>query len=290
MSLFRFTVNNDTCHCEGVKRPSQSAFSLQVVRCNLKILMRLLRRKVLLVMTVNFARFLHFLKCSNIMKRFAFTLAEVLITLGIIGVVAAITLPILVQNYQKHVTVNRLKTFYSAMAQAYQASTAQNGDISEWILPNSNATSDVQAYYDIYFKPYLKTELPSKQSVSKHKYFLGYANTYTFYTMSNGAIFLFGPSVTSNYIYIIFDINGFQAPNLPGRDIFFMRVIPQKGVVLFGGGGKHTREELISGVPINGGKDTSCCAKTCATSAYNKHNCAALIQLDGWRILKDYPW
>lgn len=31
----------------------------------------------------------------------AFTLAEVLITLGIIGVVAAITLPTLIANYQK---------------------------------------------------------------------------------------------------------------------------------------------------------------------------------------------
>lgn len=30
-----------------------------------------------------------------------FTLAEVLITLGVIGIVAAMTLPALVQNYQK---------------------------------------------------------------------------------------------------------------------------------------------------------------------------------------------
>lgn len=41
--------------------------------------------------------------------RKAFTLAEVLITLGIIGVVAAITLPTLIQNYQKHVFVTRLQ-------------------------------------------------------------------------------------------------------------------------------------------------------------------------------------
>ena len=41
--------------------------------------------------------------------KFGFTLAEVLITLGIIGVVAALTLPSLVTNYQKQVTVNKLK-------------------------------------------------------------------------------------------------------------------------------------------------------------------------------------
>ena len=34
-------------------------------------------------------------------KRFGFTLAEVLITLGIIGVVAAMTIPTLIKTYQK---------------------------------------------------------------------------------------------------------------------------------------------------------------------------------------------
>ena len=43
------------------------------------------------------------------MKKNAFTLAEVLITLGIIGVVAAMTLPTLIQNHQKQVYVNGLK-------------------------------------------------------------------------------------------------------------------------------------------------------------------------------------
>ena len=49
-----------------------------------------------------------------------FTLAEVLITLGIIGIVAAMTLPALVGKYQKKVTVTRLKKFYSTMQQAIQ--------------------------------------------------------------------------------------------------------------------------------------------------------------------------
>ncbi len=42
----------------------------------------------------------------------AFTLAEVLITLGVIGVVAAMTMPSLVANYQKKVWVNQLKKLY----------------------------------------------------------------------------------------------------------------------------------------------------------------------------------
>ena len=48
----------------------------------------------------------------------AFTLAEVLITLGIIGFVAAI--PMMITNYQKHVTVTQLKKAYTEFAQALQ--------------------------------------------------------------------------------------------------------------------------------------------------------------------------
>ena len=45
-------------------------------------------------------------------KKNAFTLAEVLITLGIIGIVAAMTLPILINKYEKKVTVTKLKKEY----------------------------------------------------------------------------------------------------------------------------------------------------------------------------------
>ena len=47
-----------------------------------------------------------------------FTLAEVLITLGIIGVVAALTMPTLMSNYRKHQTVTQLKKAYSEISQA----------------------------------------------------------------------------------------------------------------------------------------------------------------------------
>lgn len=52
------------------------------------------------------------------MKR-AFTLAEVLITLGIIGVVAAITIPMVVGAWQEKVTVNKVAHAYSLISQAY---------------------------------------------------------------------------------------------------------------------------------------------------------------------------
>ena len=47
-----------------------------------------------------------------------FTLAEVLVTLGIIGVVASITMPTLVQNYQKKAFATQLHKVYNELNQA----------------------------------------------------------------------------------------------------------------------------------------------------------------------------
>ena len=60
----------------------------------------------------------HFTFHSSLKKRAAFTLAEVLITIGIIGIVAAMTMPSLIANYQKKQTAVRLERFYSIMSQA----------------------------------------------------------------------------------------------------------------------------------------------------------------------------
>ena len=55
----------------------------------------------------------------------AFTLAEVLITLGVIGVVAAMTLPSLIQKHNEKVIVTQLKKVYSTFSQAYKMAEAK---------------------------------------------------------------------------------------------------------------------------------------------------------------------
>ena len=61
-----------------------------------------------------------------------FTLAEVLITLGIIGVVAAMTLPTLIQKNQDKVTVTKLKKMYSILSQSYQFAVKDYGTPDLW--------------------------------------------------------------------------------------------------------------------------------------------------------------
>ena len=78
----------------------------------------------------NFVEFVSVNSRSSI--RLGFTLAEVLITLGIIGVVAAMTLPTLIQSNQDKVTVNKLKKVYSYLSQAYMMIYKDNGDPTNW--------------------------------------------------------------------------------------------------------------------------------------------------------------
>ena len=64
---------------------------------------------------------------STHVKRAAFTLAEVLITLGIIGVVAAMTIPTISHNIQEMVLNNQFKKFYSTFKQAFIGVQAMEG-------------------------------------------------------------------------------------------------------------------------------------------------------------------
>ena len=65
-------------------------------------------------------------------RKAAFTLAEVLITIGIIGVVAAMTLPTLVQRHREKQTVSALKSAYSIFSQAYLMAVQEYGTLDNW--------------------------------------------------------------------------------------------------------------------------------------------------------------
>ena len=73
------------------------------------------------------------------LKRIAFTLAEVLITLGVIGVVAAITLPSVVNNFKRKSFETQFKTVDSLLQQAFRKSVNELGysDVSEFTIPGS---------------------------------------------------------------------------------------------------------------------------------------------------------
>ena len=60
-------------------------------------------------------------------SRTAFTLAEVLITIGIIGIVAALTIPNLLVQHRERANISKLKTVYSTITQAYTRAVTEFG-------------------------------------------------------------------------------------------------------------------------------------------------------------------
>jgi len=67
-----------------------------------------------------------------------FTLAEVLITLGIIGVVAALTIPILINNANKAEYVTALKRSYAILSQINEMVGKDDGSLEDAV---SNVTT-----------------------------------------------------------------------------------------------------------------------------------------------------
>ena len=95
------------------------------------------------------------------MKLNAFTLAEVLVTLGIIGVVAALTMPTLIANYRKQVTETRLEHFYSMINQGLKQSELDNGPAEDWDkvqenVDGGNGPNEAIDWFNKYLSKYVK--------------------------------------------------------------------------------------------------------------------------------------
>ena len=79
-------------------------------------------------------------------RKAAFTLAEVLITLGIIGVVAAMTMPSLIQSHQDKEITARLKKVYSVLGNAYLRAYTDIGEPTTWGLITIGTSGSLEDY------------------------------------------------------------------------------------------------------------------------------------------------
>lgn len=224
--------------------------------------------------------------------KIAFTLAEVLITLGIIGVVAAITMPALINEHKKIVTVNKLKKNYSLFAQVFQMSERENGIAGNWDY-SLNHTQ----FAEKYFLPYLPT---AKKSNAEYRIMaLGNKNDALFanelsknrymYSLPDGT--LFGTYIDSYEHYplatIVVDLNGIKGPNIAGKDVFHFDINRSTYKFEMLGQG-NDRDTILS--PVE--QEEQIWVFNCAAS-YNSYAgvyCGYVIMSDGWKISKDYPW
>ncbi len=234
----------------------------------------------------------------------AFTLAEVLVTLGVIGVVAALTLPSVITNYQKKQTVVQLKKLYSTLSNASGLSQSENGEMREW--DNSLINTDIKKYAETYYLPYFNrakvVDWPSNDYTIKN--LSGNQNLYSsgrekyVIELSNGQLLIFSQTqMGQHYLWIFGDINGTKGPNKIGRDIFvfdgtnFTKDSNTRYFVKFWGD-SFSRSTLTSpdfeeDIPNNSGYS---CNKKNKYGRYSGYYCGELIMQDNWEIRNDYPW
>lgn len=182
-------------------------------------------------------------KCKN-----AFTLAEVLITLGIIGVVAAMTMPMLMQDTRDKQLVAQLKKAYSTMSQALALAIVENGTPNYWLVDNEASSAlELQKKMSSYYKVNKDCQLEGgcwpdnnipKLDGTASGINLGTDTSYATFSVADGALFAFKildnecnlnagniSSLKNVCAEIYVDVNGEKHPNIFGYDIFKFYVV-----------------------------------------------------------------
>ena len=241
-------------------------------------------------------------------RKAAFTMAEVLITLGIIGIVAAMTLPALIQKHQKNLAVNQLKVAYSKL---YNATLMAESDYSEtkyWTyFDDSLSVSDNSwNWANRYLVPYLQnlnvyrdSKLHGCKNITYKKIdgstmectsVVGFCsvcgsaqgNNMTQIHLADGTIIIPLVRKTGNeengyntsQVEIDIDTNGYKGPNTWGKDIFRFVMGNTTSYRLLGASAdNHTRSVML---------------RQCINESV--YGCAGVIMADGWEIKDDYPW
>ncbi len=233
-------------------------------------------------------------------RKFGFTLAEVLITLAVIGVVAALTIPTLVQSYKKSVVETKLAKFYSVMNNAIRMAEVDYGSQTTWsdyYVPDKYDDDNKVLYYEgdkydalvnKYFAPYLKItgseeirNVPDGISIQK-AYYLADGSAFAFSLTENREIIFyirnpkecFKKSDKSD----VFGICGFVFSFIPAsyNDNSYKYNI---------GNGMQPYLYQWDGDEESLMNSTSYGCKN-GIGAY----CTEIIRRNGWKIPKDYPF
>ena len=217
-------------------------------------------------------------------KMFAFTLPEILITLGIIGIIAGMTIPGLITKYQQTMTIIQLKKTFAVLQQAIRMASEDYGDCEGW-----EYTLPAEEFVNRYFSPYLKS---SKVTLSRdvHSYKDLKGNTHymnNVFMFTDGTLFSFfryAPMQNKNFILI--DLNGTSKPNRLGRDVFALAFYQN----ILTGYTQYTTMNSWSKDPRNSGTSGQC-NRNAAGGVFGPGSyCSTVIIFNNWTIPVGYPW
>lgn len=188
-----------------------------------------------------------FIKTTKNSFFLGFTLAEVLITLGIIGIVAALTIPNLTKKYMDKAIISGVKQAYSILGNAFISAQNEYGPANTWIFDEADGPYAATDGWFAYITQFLQlTEdcgkvkglyTPCYPQNTKIKTLYGQELSYPMSyrhggILKNGMYIFLTTSQNMNYAswgFISVDINGAKGPNTYGKDIFVFGIYTQKG-------------------------------------------------------------
>lgn len=210
------------------------------------------------------------------MSKKGFTLAEILITLGVIGVVAAITIPTLIQSYRNRIVETRLQKVYSVMNQAIQRAEADYGAKELWTILNSN-------FMDTYIIPYLK--------ILKKEVLTDNGVSYDIVHFLDGSVLVKNWSTFDFYFYPNgknFTLETLRnRANYSGKLVFFFRFSPNAAA------SDYHHKKGFTPYAYHWDKISDLTEGYYACKENGKrapHFCTMYIMQNGWKIPKDYPF
>lgn len=181
----------------------------------------------------------------------AFTLAEVLITLGIIGIVATMTIPTLMQNIQDRQFKEAAKEAYSKASQAVQQMKLDEGGSLAYYYVTSGSFKPALIQYFKVIKDCLPLGDACVQNTTISNVYSNLANG-----DANTSFMSFGqfittdgmfwgvynyPAYTTSRMMIAVDVNGYKnKPNMLGRDVFVFELKNDGKDILTPMGGPNT--------------------------------------------------
>lgn len=168
-----------------------------------------------------------------------FTLAEILISLAVIGIVAALTLPALINNYKEKSTVIKLKKIYSTLSNAYNLALIEHGSYAQWVSSDKTKLENQRAFFNS-MKPYLKISKVCEfeegcltkdwlKTLDGRNYNM-YDQTQEYkFVLNDGTSVWFYVNMDSMNGNIKVDIDGKKGPFVFGKDVFIFD-ISSKGI------------------------------------------------------------
>jgi prepilin-type N-terminal cleavage/methylation domain-containing protein len=234
-----------------------------------------------------------------------FTLAEVLIVLAVIGIIAAITINIISTNVKEAEVASKLKKTVSVLNGVLYRASADYGIPSNWpeMKDPTNKEEILESVLTKYISPYLVTLKPTKKMNLQE---LGYkqniktpkGGTYTVMGttsensektrifLNDGTILLNLQYMNYNYVMVV-DINGPKGPNVAGRDIFELGIDTSKDTPYV-----HMLQyqTYYANDPVTGEKLYKLAPRTTLMNACQAGRyCGSLIEMNSWKIPSDYP-